>query len=131
MPFRMEFAAVKLDEMTPVVKVRPPLAESRSANSTSEGELTRVGTLGVRTVSESNGKHAIDFDSDIRHVAQGNPRRQQAGEGRARNRGFSWKVKIVRRLDLKLAAAIRPRGRRDQAIRISCTEKETVRFHGR
>ena len=35
------------DPRSVVVKVRPLLAESRSSNSISDGELTRVGTLGV------------------------------------------------------------------------------------
>ena len=63
-PFRTEFAAVKLDARMPGVNVRPPPDPlSRDANSTSDGEFTRVGTWDVekvgaplvRVTSESRG----------------------------------------------------------------------------
>src|SRR5690348_6987885 len=44
-----ELLAVK-EPIGVVVKVRLPLAESRSSNSTSDGELTRVGTCDVENV---------------------------------------------------------------------------------
>ena len=44
-----ELLAVK-EPKSVVVKLRPPLAESRLSNATSEGELTRVGTCAVENV---------------------------------------------------------------------------------
>ena len=63
-PLRTELFAVKLELMIPDVNVRLPAEALRSPNSTSEGELTRVGTCGVlnvggpevRPTSESMGK---------------------------------------------------------------------------
>jgi hypothetical protein len=43
-PLRTELFAVKVAARVDVMTVRFPLAVSRSSNSTSEGELTRVGT---------------------------------------------------------------------------------------
>ncbi len=39
-----ELPAVKLAEITPGAKVKPPF-EARESNATSDGELTRVGTF--------------------------------------------------------------------------------------
>jgi hypothetical protein len=49
-----EFATVKLDDNTAVEKLRDD-PEERVSNATSDGELTRVSTLGVRVVLESDG----------------------------------------------------------------------------
>src|SRR5262249_43767643 len=51
-----EAKAVKFVLRTSVRKLSSLFAESSDRNATSEGELTRVGTLGVRTVFESRGK---------------------------------------------------------------------------
>jgi hypothetical protein len=63
-PRSTELAAVKVASRTLAVNARFAAAESRSSNSTSEGELTRVGTWDVlkvgdpdvRPASESFGK---------------------------------------------------------------------------
>ena len=54
-PFSTEFAAVNDWVMTDVVNFRVPAEALRSANSTSEGELVRLGTWSEGGVVESNG----------------------------------------------------------------------------
>jgi hypothetical protein len=64
MPFTTVLATVKLLDTRLQLKMRFPLVVLRSSNSTSDGELTRVGTAGVLNVggpevsptSESFGK---------------------------------------------------------------------------
>ena len=56
MPFSTKFAAVKLASRTVVLKLMSESTASNSSKATSDGELTRVVTFGVRTESESSGK---------------------------------------------------------------------------
>ena len=66
-----ELSAVKLPFSRVVEKRQAAVAASRSSNATSDGELTRVSTLGVEKggpASSSDirvvGKHAVDLDDD-------------------------------------------------------------------
>ena len=77
--------------MPVVVKVRSPLAVSRSSNSTSDGELSRAGTCGVgniggplvRPTSKILGEYAVNLDPHLAHAAKRDAACQQAGESRA------------------------------------------------
>src|SRR5579884_1832005 len=51
----MLFRVVKLEARTALENDNSPMPLSRVATATSEGELIRVGTLGVRVVFESRG----------------------------------------------------------------------------
>jgi hypothetical protein len=66
MPFRTEFATVKLGFNTDVVKLRF-VPEFRLVKATSEGELTRVGTLRGCVIGVE-WKNAIDLESDARYA---------------------------------------------------------------
>src|SRR6516165_9394116 len=104
MPFNTEFAAVKVAASVcdaKVISLATPL--DRSVNATSDGELVRVGTVGVRTVSESAGKTRWISTSTAPIVDTVVPKGDDGGEGRRRDRRRRRRHEVVTGLDLGLA----------------------------
>ena len=106
-----------------VVKLRL----SHSSNSTSDGELRRVGTCGVekggdplvRPTSEFVGKHTVNLDPDLAHAGKRGAVCQQAGKGRAGDGGLRAENEVVGQLDLEFSCAGGARGGRHE-IRPDC-----------